>query len=121
MDFLAPLEEEAPKQQVPKQGAPKKTGSSSNVLSDDKVGKPQSSAKMKTSRSGPQKSIFEEELFKPEHDDPIRRRAAMKADYDPLHPPGYVNPNAKTPLGLWLGLGALALVVVIGLIVLLGR
>jgi serine/threonine-protein kinase len=111
---LAPLEEEAPKQQPPR-----KTGSSSNVLAEDKVGKPQSSARMKSSRSGPQKSIFEEELFKPEHDDPIRRRAAMKADYDPLHPPGYVAPHTKTPVGLWLGLGLVGLIVVIGLVMLL--
>ncbi|MGL4514733.1 MAG: serine/threonine-protein kinase [Lacipirellulaceae bacterium] len=128
---LAPIEDEG---DDPRSRNAKKAASSSGVLSDEsspKVGggskkggsgaKPGSSkasgsgskASLSTTSQRP-KSIFEEEYAK-QVDDPIARRAAMADQYDPLHPPGYVNPYMRTPWYVWagLGVGALALVGVV--------
>lgn len=54
------------------------------------------------------KSIFDEEYATPVEVDPIQRRAqrAAQSDYDPLHPPGYVNPYTKTPIWVFIVVGA---------------
>jgi hypothetical protein len=126
---LAPIEDDS---DDPKAKNAKKAASSSGVLSGDSSAKVGSGSKRGSSGSKPgssksggpgdkaslsspsarPKSIFEEEYSSKPVDDPIARRAAMANQYDPLHPPGYVNPYTKTPWYVWAGLGVAALVVV---------
>lgn len=71
------------------------------------------------SRSKP-RSIFEEEYSASAEVDPIAARAARSNTYDPLHPPGYVNPYTKTPAWVFI-LGGLVLVgVVVGVVAMMG-
>ncbi len=71
------------------------------------------------SRAVKPKSIFDEEYAAPTDDDPIQRRAqrAAQAEYDPLHPPGYVNPYTKTPAWVYV-VGVIFLLAVIGIVAL---
>ncbi|MEO1498598.1 MAG: serine/threonine-protein kinase [Planctomycetota bacterium] len=107
---LAPLEDDGEGPSTNK----KKAGSSSGVLSDESGAKltASKSGKPLSSKSQRKRSIFEEE-YAEEKEDPIARRAAQKAqdEYDPLHPPGYSNPYDKTPIGVWIGIGIVLLVV----------
>ncbi|TWT95896.1 Serine/threonine-protein kinase PrkC [Botrimarina colliarenosi] len=66
------------------------------------------------SRAVKPKSIFDEEYAAPTGEDPYQRRArrAAESDYDPLHPPGYVNPYTKTPWWVFV-IGALFAALVI--------
>lgn len=66
------------------------------------------------------RSIFEEEYSPNTDDDPIARRAARAASsggYDPLHPPGYVNPYTKTPVWVFFLVGAMVLAVIAAIVV----
>lgn len=133
---LAPLDDDEGKQN-------KKASASSGVLSDDSGTKQSGSRSGAKSGSGsgssvrrsagssaknnqaeaaslsspgkPSKprSIFDEEYSDPVEADPIALRAARTGEYDPLHPPGYVNPYTKTPAWVFLLIGAL----VIGLVI----
>jgi serine/threonine-protein kinase len=136
---LAPIEDDS---DDPKAKNAKKASSSSGVLSGDSSAKVGSGSKRggagskpgssksggsggsgdKASLSSPSarpKSIFEEEYSSKPVDDPIARRAAMANQYDPLHPPGYVNPYTKTPWYVWVGLGLVALLAVGAVVALL--
>ncbi len=62
------------------------------------------------------RSIFEEEYNPHEDDDPIARRAARASQYDPLHPPGYVNPYTKTPAWVFVLIGAMVLAVIAAIV-----
>ena len=119
---LAPIEEEIPE----KSSKDKKAAASSGVLSDESGPKIAGSGRKRTSAkgsgiarssksslsspSGPPKSIFDEVAL--EKASPIVRRAAQIDGYNPLHPPGYVNPYTKTPWYVWPGvaIGALLLI-----------
>ncbi len=108
---LAPLEEE---NEVKNNKRNKKASASSGVLSDESGPKLTGSGRVistLSSPSSPQKSIFDEEYAKEEEDDPIARRAARSGTYDPLHPPGYVNPYTKTSPWLWVGIAAVVLLI----------
>ncbi|TWT90608.1 Serine/threonine-protein kinase PrkC [Pseudobythopirellula maris] len=125
---LAPIEDEelnkpgkkpAPASSPSKGPSPSKTKSSpsSGVLGDSRpslTDKPGGDSS-KAGQSGPPRSIFEE-VYHEEEDDPIARRAARASEYDPLHPPGYVNPYNRTPAWVWV-LAGVAAVVVIGLFI----
>lgn len=115
---LAPLEDDD------KAGDKKeKAASSSGVLSDDSAAT-LSGAKKKSSssliaRSGPPKSIFEEEEVASGEQPILKRpkkapRPQATEDYDPLHPPGYVNPEDRIPAWIWVVSGA-ALLVLVGI------
>lgn len=124
---LAPMEDEA--EERSRQSKDEKDAApSSGVLSDESgpkiggSGGPRTSAKgsgiARSSRSslsspsGPPKSIFDEVML--EKASPIVRRAAQIDGYNPLHPPGYVNPYTKTPWYVWVGVtvGLLLLIAV---------
>ncbi|MEM6331631.1 MAG: hypothetical protein AAF790_15470, partial [Planctomycetota bacterium] len=92
---LAPLEDDSVDIEAPK----KRKTPSSDVLAS-------SSAPGVAQPARPKKTIFEEE-FAEEENDPIRARAAekSKAQYDPLHPPGYVSPFERSRTWLWVLLG----------------
>ena len=120
---LAPLEDDQKKEKDKKD---KQAASSSGVLSDES-GTKISGSKLKGSSlstpSGPPKSIFEEEEVKPIEKPPAKKKPqpkvqAQEGEYDPLHPPGYVNPQERIPAWVWIafGLGALVVVVLILLI-----
>lgn len=102
---LAPLEDDDASSSDSKRN--KKAAASSGVLSDESgtglKGSKQGLGSL-SSPSGPQKSIFEEEYAKAEEEDPIAQRAARSSEFDPLHPPGFVNPYMKTPLWVWASL-----------------
>ncbi|MEN0111565.1 MAG: serine/threonine-protein kinase, partial [Planctomycetota bacterium] len=124
---LAPLdEEEGPKRS---KRPDKKDSPSSGVLSDEapasatgskagsgsggRVTDASDPSLSSPSRKSRPRSIFEEEYADPAHD-PIAERAARKAqvDYDPLHPPGYVNPYTKTPVWVWVAVGLVVVAIV---------
>ncbi len=113
---LAPLEEEKPA------SGSSKSSASSGVLSDD-VGTGGSNKKKASrsqlenlsSQSSTKRSIFEEEEPH-EEDKPSPRRSTNQAGYDPLHPPGFVNPYSKTPAWVWV-LSGLGIVVVAALLI----
>ncbi|QDT68323.1 Serine/threonine-protein kinase PrkC [Planctomycetes bacterium MalM25] len=70
------------------------------------------------SRSKP-RSIFEEEYSASAEVDPIAARAARSSSYDPLHPPGYVNPYTKTPAWVFIVGGLVLVGVVVGAVALM--
>ncbi|WP_231953977.1 serine/threonine-protein kinase [Pirellulimonas nuda] len=81
---LAPLDEED-------RPAAKSKASSSGVLSDSpSAPKPSPPA----ARSGPHKTIFEEEFA--QSPQPVATPRQSGLDFDPLHPPGYKSPYDKT-------------------------
>ncbi len=95
---LAPLEEDRPAA---------KTKPSSGVLSDSP---PQPKASPATARSGPHKSIFEEEFAETDRPVAVPRQSGL--DFDPLHPPGYKSPYDRTN---WIPIvGGIAAIVLIG-------
>lgn len=109
---LAPLEDDL---QAKKNA--KKSSISSGVLSEDPVvrgrtgsrsgGPGSQGSNSSTSKSGKKKSIFEEEYS--EEEELAKQRAAAaaaKAEFNPLHPPGYVSPYSRTPLWIKLLIGA---------------
>ncbi|WP_425399810.1 serine/threonine protein kinase [Aeoliella sp.] len=113
---LAPLEEdEEPKS---KSKDKERAARSSDVLggSSSKPKSPSSS----TSSGPPTKSLFEEEVL--EKEETIKPRFSGEYEYNPLHPPGYSSPYKKTPWGLIITIGLVAvaalgilLVVMVGL------
>lgn len=117
---LAPLEEDNEDKDKKRD---KKASASSGVLSDESGPKLTGSGRVisaLSSPSSPQKSIFDEEYAKDEEDDPIARRAARSGTYDPLHPPGYVNPYLRTSPWVWVGVAVALLVIGFALFQLLG-
>lgn len=117
---LAPLEEEKPPTGSSKGSA------SSGVLSDDvgtggsnKKKAARSQLETLSSQSSTKRSIFEEEEPQ-EEDKPAPRRATNQAGYDPLHPPGFVNPYSKTPVWVWVLAGLGIVVVAVLLIIFMG-
>jgi serine/threonine protein kinase len=75
-------------------------GSSKVTAAGDMVTEETEAASLSSpSRPVKPKSIFDEEYAASTEVDPIQRRAqrAAQTEYDPLHPPGYVNPYTKTP------------------------
>ncbi len=114
---LAPLDEEKPP------SGSSKSSASSGVLSDEPgVG---GSGKKKASRSqlenlssqsSTKRSIFDEEYATEEKDKPVARQSKNQAGYDPLHPPGFVNPYSKTPIWVWV-LSGLGIVLVAALLI----
>jgi serine/threonine protein kinase len=75
-------------------------GSSKVTAAGDMVTEETEAATLSSpSRPVKPKSIFDEEYAASTEVDPIQRRAqrAAQTEYDPLHPPGYVNPYTKTP------------------------
>ncbi len=115
---LAPLEDEDEGEKSSKSAKGKKASPSSGVLSDESGPKLAGSGGARTSAkdsgiarstksslsspSGPPKSIFDEVLL--DKDSPILSRATPSStQYNPLHPPGYVNPYMKTPWYVWVG------------------
>lgn len=94
------------------ESGPKLGGSGGPRTSAKGSGIARSSRSSLSSPSGPPKSIFDEVSL--EKASPIVRRAAQIDGYNPLHPPGYVNPYTKTPWYVWPGVivGVLLLVFV---------
>ncbi|WP_231933192.1 serine/threonine-protein kinase [Botrimarina mediterranea] len=93
-------------------------GSSKVTSSSDRVTEETEAASLSSpSRPIKPKSIFDEEYAAATEDDPIKRRAqrAAQTEYDPLHPPGYVNPYTRTPAWVWV-VGAMFLVAVISIV-----
>lgn len=68
---------------------------------------------------GKPRSIFEEEYSTDDAVDPIAARAARSNTYDPLHPPGYVNPYTKTPAWVFIVGGLVLVGAVVGAIALM--
>ncbi|HEY4235231.1 MAG TPA: serine/threonine-protein kinase [Lacipirellulaceae bacterium] len=99
---LAPLEEEAAKA---KEAANVEDDlvTSSDVNLSQRVRAPGSSSS--------KRSLWEEELHDPELE-AIKRKVALRAQHNPLQPPNYVPPNKSQPVGLWLLVGGVAIVVV---------
>lgn len=63
-------------------------------------------------RGSSKRSLIEEELHDP-HLEAFNRKMAQRAQYNPLQPPGYVPPGRGIPTGVWIGLGAAVLVVLV--------
>jgi serine/threonine protein kinase len=110
---LAPLDEEdvlgaanrkAPAKKPSESDKKVVAASTSDLATSSDVKKPPSS-----SGSGKAKSLLEEELTDPEVEN-IKRRVAQRAQYDPLRPPGYVPPSQGPGMGVWIGIGVGALV-----------
>jgi serine/threonine protein kinase len=80
--------------------------------SDARVVEPQVPPKLaKPASSGSNRSLIEEELHDPEME-AIKRRVALRAQFNPLQPPGYVPPGQQSHMGVaWLLVGGFVLVV----------
>lgn len=100
---LAPLEEET----KPPSG---KGGASSGVLSEEPSGVDQTEkgSKSAAKRSGPQKTIFEEEFSSAPA--PSAKPRNSELDFDPLHPPGFVSPYDRRPAWFWLLIATVAFI-----------
>ncbi|MEM1305018.1 MAG: hypothetical protein AAGG46_08980, partial [Planctomycetota bacterium] len=117
---LAPLEEEPPKpgSGLSDRSTVAKPPASSGVLSDDSHA--DRSTGSRSGKRGPKKSIFEEEAIAKEEPTSKAKKRQIKqqpavAEFNPLHPPGYVSPYSRTPLWVWIvgGLVAVAVAVVV--------
>jgi serine/threonine protein kinase len=64
-----------------------------------------------SSAGSSKRTLIEEELHDPELE-AIKRKVAQRAHNNPLQPPNYVPPSKGQPMGLWLLVGAVVLVVV---------
>ena len=118
---LVPLEEEPPGKkpaaQAPSSSAPSHSASSSSaVLSEDSELK--QTASKAGGKSGRKKSIFEEEaISKEDHSTTSTKRQVKQLqqsrpqEFNPLHPPGYVNPYTRTPTWVWVVGGIVGLAV----------
>jgi serine/threonine-protein kinase len=93
--------------------------SKSSLGKSTEAGEGEAASLSSPSRAVKPKSIFDEEYAAPTDDDPIQRRAqrAAQVEYDPLHPPGYVNPYTKTPAWVYV-VGVIFLLAVIGIVAL---
>jgi serine/threonine protein kinase len=107
---LAPLDEEdvlGARRKVAtdtkKPGESDKKASTSDLATSSDVKAPQ-----KAPGSSKVRSLLEEELTDPEVEK-IRRRVAERAQFNPLQPPGYSAPSQGPGMGLWIGLGVGAL------------
>lgn len=92
---------------APSKSAPAKSdkgSSKSSALSGVDTGQVDAASLSSPSRPVKPKSIFDEEYAVSTEVDPIQRRAqrAAQTEYDPLHPPGYVNPYTKTPAWVYV-------------------
>ena len=96
-----------PSKSGPSKSSPAKSdkgSSKSSALSGIDTGQVDAASLSSPSRPVKPKSIFDEEYAATTEVDPIQRRAqrAAQSEYDPLHPPGYVNPYTKTPAWVWV-------------------
>ena len=71
-----------------------------------------------SSKGSSKRSLIEEELHDPDLE-AMKRKIALRAQYNPLRPPNYVPPNQGMPIGVWLGIGAAILAVIGFLLVVL--
>ena len=92
---LAPLEEDAPKDE------------DSFALSDTAGSSADLAEALKdTVAEGPHRSLIEEALDKKEKEEQANQRFVNNpGEINPLRPPGYVNPNKKKPVGLYVAIG----------------
>jgi eukaryotic-like serine/threonine-protein kinase len=99
---LAPLEEEAAK-------AKEAASADDDLVTSSDVNLSQ---RARVPGSGSSKrSLWEEELHDPELE-AIKRKVAQRAQHNPLQPVNYISPSKGQPLGLWLLVGGIAVVVV---------
>lgn len=110
---------------VPKSGtgsgsAARKSGSGRSAGSSAKVSQSEAASLSSPGKPAKPRSIFDEEYADKVEEDPIARRAARTSEYDPLHPPGYVNPYTKTPAWVFLLIGAMVIGVVVALVAVMG-
>ena len=99
---LAPLEEEAAK-------AKEAASTDDDLVTSSDVNLSQ---RVRVPGSGSSKrSLWEEELHDPELE-AIKRKVAQRAQHNPLQPPNYVPPSKGTPVGVWLLIGGVVVVVV---------
>jgi serine/threonine protein kinase len=119
---LAPLDEEdvlgvanrkAPKKPAESDKSEKVLASTSDVVSS-------TSDVKSASGSAKARSLIEEELTDPEAEH-IRRKVAQRAQFNPLQPPGYVPPSQGTSWGIWVAVGTVAVLLLIGLLILISN
>src|SRR4051812_43534578 len=129
---LAPLDEEdvlgvanrRPSKKSPAQ-SDKQGGSTSDMATSSDIAsvgsKTGSRAGSKTGArsgvgSGKSRSLLEEELHDPEMEQ-MKRKIAQRAQFNPLQPPNYVPPSKGSNLVLWVSIGVVAAVVLLGIAV----
>ena len=90
-------------------GSDKQLASTSDLVTSSDVG--QAGSKPGSARVRQvERSLLEEELHDPELEE-IKRKVAQRAQFNPLQPPNYVPPSKGPPWGMWVAIGAVAVVV----------
>ena len=113
---LAPLDEEdvlgvanRRPTKKPAAGSDKQGGSTSDLATSSDI---VSAGSKSGSSSANARSLLEEELTDPEMEQ-IKRKAAQRAQFNPLQPPNYVPPSSGPSWILWVSIGTAAVVVLI--------
>jgi hypothetical protein len=129
---LAPLDEEdvlgvanRRPTKKPATGSDKQGASTSDMATSSDIASVGSKAGSKTGSktgsrsgvgSGKARSLLEEELNDPEMEQ-MKRKIAQRAQFNPLQPPNYVPPSKGSNLVLWVSIGVVAAVVLLGIAV----
>lgn len=125
---LAPLDEEdvlgvanRRPSKKPATGSDKQGASTSDMATSSDIASVGSKTGSKTGSksgagSGKLRSLLEEELHDPEIEQ-MKRKIAQRAQFNPLQPPNYVPPSKGSNLVLWMSIGVVAAVVLLGIAV----